>query len=125
MTNAFDPATEELAIRAVRLYAQLDQVVRDLGIQLEPGTIDYVFRGAEVPQTTYEAHDWDSLLKRAEQEAEPILAEIKKYQSKLAQLQKEESDTDELVKTIEAVSNISTGTCSSNSFSGGRSRPSR
>jgi V/A-type H+-transporting ATPase subunit I len=105
---AFDPATEELAIRAVRLYAQLDQVVRDLGIPLKPGMLDFIFRGAEIPQTTYSARDWESLLAKAELEAEPILAEIKKYQNMLAQLQKEESDRAELLSTLEAVSNIST-----------------
>ncbi len=105
---SFDPATEELAVRAVRLSAQVDQVVRDLAVQPVPGMIDFVFRGAKVPETEYAVKDWESLLTKAEQEAEPILSPIREQLNKLIQLQKQESDTAELVATLQTISNIST-----------------
>ncbi len=103
----FDAGTEELAIRAVKLFAQVDQAVRDLAIPLLPGTIDVIFRGATVPETTYEAKNWEALLSKAEKEAEPILAEVRAELDSLTQLQKEEADTAALMASLRVVSNIS------------------
>lgn len=104
----FDACTEELAIRAVKLFAQVDQAVRDLAIPLLPGTINVIFRGATVPETTYEAKNWEALLSRAEKEAEPILAEVRAELDSLTQLQKEEAETAAVMASLRAISNIST-----------------
>src|SRR5207253_9556480 len=53
--GAFDPATEELAVRAVRLFAQTDQAVKSLSLPLSPPMLDVIFRGVGVPAMVGEA----------------------------------------------------------------------
>src|SRR5271157_3875255 len=90
----FDPVTEELAIRSVRLLAQVDQLVKDLGIPLAPGVMDVVFRGASIPQTGYEAASWGDLVGKAERDSEPIRNEVRAEFTRHSQLVSEESETE-------------------------------
>jgi hypothetical protein len=50
----FDPAVQELTVRAVGLCARTDETIRDLSIQQGPGTLDIIFRGAKVPREEIE-----------------------------------------------------------------------
>jgi V/A-type H+-transporting ATPase subunit I len=103
----FDPVTQDLAVRAVRLFTQADQLVKDLSIPLVPGTIDTVFKGVSISQTEYYARNWGDLLDKAEKEMEPIRIEVKATLSRDAQLAKEESDTQALIDALRSVANIS------------------
>ena len=85
----FDPGVQELTVRAVRLFAQADQAVKDLGLKLMPGQMDIVFRGVKVPQSTFEAADWGGLLGEAEVRLAPIVEEVREEK---AQLQKSQMD---------------------------------
>ncbi len=104
--GAFDPATEELAVRAVRLFAQADQAVKSLSIPLSPPMLDVIFRGTKVPETVYEATRWKELLDKAEDEARPIIDAVGKAVGRVAELEKEEQDALALMEALRSVSEL-------------------
>lgn len=103
----FDHATQELSVRAVRLLAQVDQVVKDLSIPLNPAVMDQLFRGVKVQQVEYRASGWKELLDSTEKEAEPIRTEIRAAVNHFSQLTKDETEVRSLMDTLRAVSSIS------------------
>ncbi len=100
----FDPAVQELTIRAVRLFAQADQAVKDLGLQLMPGQIDIIFRGVKIPQNEYDASSWEELLAKAEAELTPIAEDVKSKKMLLQKEAKEETDAANVMNALRAVS---------------------
>ncbi|MBI3858619.1 MAG: hypothetical protein HY296_00030 [Thaumarchaeota archaeon] len=106
-TPNFDPAVQELAVKAVRLFAQADQTVKDLDIQLMPGTIDIVFRGVKVPRDEFEAGDWDELLAKAEADLNPIVDDVRIQKGALQKVVKDELDTQNIMDALKAVSGFS------------------
>ncbi|HXY56120.1 MAG TPA: V-type ATPase 116kDa subunit family protein [Nitrososphaerales archaeon] len=103
----FDPGVQELTVKAVRIFAQADQAVKDLGLKLMPGQMDIVFGGAKVPQSTFEASDWEDLLNKADARLEPIANEVKAEKALLQKAQKDESDSEALMGVLQIVSGFS------------------
>ena len=103
----FDPGVQELTVRAVRLFAQADQAVKDLGLKLMPGQMDMVFRGVKVPTSSFEASTWRGLLDRAESELAPMVTEVVRQKTALQRAQKDEADTEALVGALQLVSGFS------------------
>jgi V/A-type H+-transporting ATPase subunit I len=103
----FDPKVEELAVKAVRLFAQADQAAKDLGLQPTPGWMDMVFGGVKVEKSTYEAAHWEELLDRADRELDPIAQEVKTQKAALQKAAKEESDARTAMDALHAVSSLS------------------
>lgn len=103
----FDPAVEELAIRAVRLFAQADQVVKDLSIPLGPGMLDVIFRGVRIPRSEYGASNWKELLEMVDVELQPIYEAVKRERTRLTGLLKEESDIQALLTSLTVFSSFS------------------
>jgi len=103
----FDPAVQELTVRAVRLFAQADQAVKDLGLKLMPGQMDIVFRGVKVPKSTYEASDWRDLLSKAEAQLAPLGEEVRAEKVSLQKAQKDEADSEALMGALHVVSSFS------------------
>lgn len=88
----FDPAVQELAVRAVRLYAMADEAVKDLSIPLAPGTLDVIFGGVKIPREEIDATDWNDLLTKAESQLNPIVAKISAEKASLQKVTKDEND---------------------------------
>jgi V/A-type H+/Na+-transporting ATPase subunit I len=103
----FDPGVQELTVKAVRLFAQADQAVKDLGLKLMPGQMDIVFRGVKVPQRTFEASTWEELLNNADERLEPIAEEVRAEKAILQKAQKEEADAEALLGALQVVSSFS------------------
>jgi V/A-type H+-transporting ATPase subunit I len=103
----FDPQVQELTVRAVRLFAQADQAVKDLGLQLMPGQVDIVFRGAKVPKSDFEAESWDDLLGKAEEQLTPIAELVRTKKALLQKSAKEETDAENLAAALKVVSGFS------------------
>jgi V/A-type H+-transporting ATPase subunit I len=104
--GAFDPATGELAVRAVRLFAQTDQAVKSLSLPLSPPMLDVIFRGIKVPETVYEAARWNELLDKAESEARPIVDAVNGAVGRLAQLEKDDQDARALSEALRSVADL-------------------
>jgi len=104
----FDPRVQELAVKAVRLFAQADQAVKDLGLQVTPGWMDMVFGGVKIEKSSYEAAKWEELLGKADRELDPISQEVKTLKAALQKFIKEEADANVVMDALEAVSSFST-----------------
>jgi V/A-type H+-transporting ATPase subunit I len=103
----FDPAVQELTVKAVRLFAQADQAVKDLGLQLMPGMMDIVFRGAKVPQSEFEAGTWKELLGKVEVQLAPIVEQVRAEKASLQKATKDETDAGNLMSALGVVSSFS------------------
>lgn len=103
----FDPAVQELTVRAVRLYALADEAVKDLSIPLAPGMLDVVFRGVKIPREEIDAKDWDDLLTKAESQLGPIVEKVRDDMVALQKVAKEENDSRALRDALKAVSGFS------------------
>jgi V/A-type H+-transporting ATPase subunit I len=103
----FDPRVQELAVKAVRLFAQADQAVKDLGLQVAPGWMDMVFGGVKIEKSNYEAVEWNDLLEKAEGKLDPIVQEVRTQKAALQKVVKEESDARTTMDALETVSSLS------------------
>jgi V/A-type H+-transporting ATPase subunit I len=103
----FDPGVQELTVKAVRLFAQADQAVKDLNLKLMPGQMDIVFRGVKIPKSTYEASTWEELLNKADAQLGPISEEVRGEKALLQKAQKDEADSEALMGALEVVSGFS------------------
>jgi V/A-type H+/Na+-transporting ATPase subunit I len=104
----FDPGVQELTVKAVKLFAQADQAVKDLGLNLMPGQMDIVFRGVKIPKSTYEAATWEELLNKADSQLGPISEEVRAEKVLLQKAQKDEADSEALMGALKIVSGFST-----------------
>ncbi len=104
----FDPGVQELTVKAVRLFAQADQSVKDLDLKLMPGQMDQVFRGVKIPQSSFEAANWEELLKKADAQLGPITEEVRVEKALLQKAQKEEADSEATMGALQIVSGFST-----------------
>ena len=103
----FDSGVQELTVKAVRLFAQADQAVKDLGLKLMPGQMDMVFGGIRVPRSDFEASTWRDLLDKAEVQLSPMAAEIAREKAALQKAQKDEADAVSLMGALQVVSGFS------------------
>ena len=103
----FDPGVQELTVKSVRLFAQADQAVKDLGLKLMPGQVDIVFRGVKIPRSTYEASTWEELLNKADAQLGPISEEVRAEKVLLQKAQKDEADSEALMGALKVVSGFS------------------
>ena len=103
----FDPGVQELTVKAVKLFAQADQAVKDLALKLMPGQMDIVFRGVKIPKSTYEAFNWKELLDKADAQLGPIAEEVRGEKVLLQKAQKDEADSEALMGTLKVVSGFS------------------
>jgi len=104
----FDPGVQDLTVKAVRLFAQADQAVKDLDLPLMPGQMDMVFRGAKIPRNTFEASTWKDLLEKAEAQLGPIVEEVKAEKAALQKAEKEAADSEAMMGALRVVSGFST-----------------
>lgn len=103
----FDPGVQELTVKAVRIFAQADQAVKDLGLKLMPGQMEIVFGGVKIPKSTFEASTWEELLNKADVQLEPMTDEVKAEKVLLQKAQKEEADSEALMGALQVVSGFS------------------
>jgi len=103
----FDPKVQELTVRAVRLFSQADQAVKDLGLKVEPGWMDQVFKGTKIERKSFDAAEWDELLRRVESELEPVVQEVRLQKSALQKMVKDEADSQALRDALKLLSGFS------------------
>jgi V/A-type H+/Na+-transporting ATPase subunit I len=103
---SFDPAMEELAVKAVRLFAQADQAAKELNLQLSPGAMDVVFRGVKIPVTDFDAESWDEVLRKAESQLTPVVEEVRDQRALLQKAVKDLADASALREALKSVSGL-------------------
>ena len=103
----FDPRVQELTVKAVRLFSQADQAVKDLGLKTDPGWMDQVFRGVKIERTSFDAGQWEELLSRVDRELEPLVGQVRTEKEALLRASKEEADAQTTMEALQAVSEFS------------------
>ncbi|HEY6283992.1 MAG TPA: V-type ATPase 116kDa subunit family protein [Nitrososphaerales archaeon] len=103
----FDPKVQELTVRAVRMFSQADQAVKDLGLKVEPGWMDQVFKGVKIERKTFDAAEWDELLRRVERHLEPVVQEVRVQKIALQKMIKDEADSQALRDALHLFSDFS------------------
>ncbi|MDA4119123.1 MAG: hypothetical protein OK436_00875 [Thaumarchaeota archaeon] len=103
----FDPKVQELTVRAVRMFSQADQAVKDLGLKIEPGWMDQVFKGIKIERKSFDAAEWDELLRRVERQLEPVVQEVRVQKIALQKMTKDEADSQALRDALHLLSDFS------------------
>src|SRR5918911_176808 len=73
-----NPYLDDLVLKAQRLFQEIDETVRALGIQLETGVMATMFRGAPKDKTNYVIEDINNFISNLEDKSKNTLAEPKK-----------------------------------------------
>src|SRR5919199_2754164 len=69
------PYLDDLVLKAQRLFQEIDEIVRALGIQLETGVMATMFKGAPKGKTNYVIEDINNFIAKLEDQSRTILDE--------------------------------------------------
>jgi V/A-type H+-transporting ATPase subunit I len=73
-----NPYYDDLLLKAQRLFQEIDDVVKALGVPLETGVMDTMFKGAPKEQTSYDVEDIEGFIVDLENRSATLLEEPKK-----------------------------------------------
>ncbi|HEV8386139.1 MAG TPA: V-type ATPase 116kDa subunit family protein [Nitrososphaera sp.] len=73
-----NPFYDDLLLKAQRLFQEIDEVVRALGVPLETGVMATMFKGAPKEKTDYVIDDIQDFIADLEDKSKPLLEEPKK-----------------------------------------------
>lgn len=85
---SYDPNIDALVMRAYGLFIELDSVIKEMRIKVQPDVMEMIVRGVKVRKEKFVAKDWEDFVARTEAEAKPLLTVIKQLISDRAQLEK-------------------------------------
>jgi V/A-type H+/Na+-transporting ATPase subunit I len=84
-----NPSLDDLLLRAQRLFQDVDEVVRALGVQLETGVMTTMFKGAPKGKTDYIIKDIHNFIGDLEDKCKALLDEPKKVLTERNKIAKE------------------------------------
>lgn len=88
-TNAPDPTIDALNSKVLRILLELDELVAELKIRLQPGLIETIIKGYKaVDKKKYTVADWADFTAQIEAEAVPLAKELKNLLDNLSLLRK-------------------------------------
>src|SRR5919202_2311861 len=96
-----NPYLDDLLLRAQRLYQDIDETVRALGMPLETGVLATMFKGAPKEKTDYAIDNIQNFISDLEDKSKALLYEPKKIlleQNKLSKLIEEYSAIEAALK---------------------------
>jgi V/A-type H+/Na+-transporting ATPase subunit I len=96
-----NPYLDDLLLRAQKLFQDIDEVVRALGVSLETGVMDTMFKGAPKQKTDYVIEDIQNFIAELENKNKELLYEPKKLlteQSKITKQIEEYSNVDSALR---------------------------
>jgi V/A-type H+/Na+-transporting ATPase subunit I len=77
-SDHLNPYFDDLLLRAQRLFQDIDEVIRTLGIPLETGVMATMFKGAQKEKTDYVIEDIQDFIADLEDKSKSVLDEPKK-----------------------------------------------
>jgi V/A-type H+-transporting ATPase subunit I len=95
---------DDLLLNAQKLYQEIDEVIRSLGISLETGVMATLFKGAPQEKTDYKIDDIQNLIVELENESKTLLEEPV---SLLKTQQQVEKDLEEYRTALDAIGSAS------------------
>jgi V/A-type H+-transporting ATPase subunit I len=96
-----NPYYDDLLLKAQRLFQEIDDVVKALGVPLETGVMDTMFKGAPKEQTSYEIEDIQSFIVDLEGRSATHLGEPKMVLMEQAQVSKQLEEYNTIALTLE------------------------
>ncbi|HEY7110819.1 MAG TPA: V-type ATPase 116kDa subunit family protein [Nitrososphaeraceae archaeon] len=100
------PFMDDLLLNAQKLYQDIDEVIRALGIPLETGVMSTMFSGAPKEKTDYSIHDIRSFLEQLEHKSKEILEEPKSLISMQNSITKELEEYYNIASALKAASGL-------------------
>jgi len=101
-----DPRLHELELAAEKGYVALETLIQELGLKAEVGVLDQL-RGKSVPQQkVYSASDLGRLLSQLEEEANPLIAELKEIIERKASLTEELNSRSVVLAALRLLSDV-------------------
>jgi V/A-type H+-transporting ATPase subunit I len=101
-----NPQYDDLLLKAQRLFQDIDDVVKALGIPLETGVLDTMFKGAPKEQTDYEIEDLQGFVTDLEKRSAVLLEEPKKVLLEQANTSRKLEEYRTIALTLEMAANL-------------------
>jgi V/A-type H+-transporting ATPase subunit I len=102
-----NPYYDDLLLKAQKLYQDIDEVVKALGIPVEAGVMATMFKGAPKGKTDYQIDDIQSFIADLEDKSAKVLAEPRKVIEERAAVQKQLEEYRNLAAITESASGLS------------------
>ncbi len=102
-----DPVVDDLALRAYRLFIDLDGILKELGVKIDIGIIDTLVNGYHIEKEKITAKDWGDFVSRLEVDTKPITEEFKSILSERSVLQKQIEENQVLKEAFTMLSQLS------------------
>jgi V/A-type H+/Na+-transporting ATPase subunit I len=100
------PFMDDLLLKAQKLYQDIDEVIRALGIPLETGVMSTMFSGAPKEKTDYSIQDIRGFIEELEHKSKAILEEPKSLISMQNSITKELEEYYNIASALKAASNL-------------------
>jgi len=101
-----NPYYDDLLLKAQRLFQEIDDVVKALGVPLETGVMDTMFKGAPKAQTSYEIEDIQGFIVDLEGRSTTLLNEPKKILLEQSQVSKQLEEYRTIALTLEMAAEL-------------------
>lgn len=105
--TSLDPNIEMLASRARKIFTELDDLVRALEIQMEPGLLESLARGYSIGKEEFQARNWEELITKLENQAVPLLESFREKLEQIEKLTKSLAEERRLLETLNLISSFS------------------
>jgi V/A-type H+/Na+-transporting ATPase subunit I len=101
-----NPYYDDLLLKAQRLFQEIDDVVKALGVPLETGVMDTMFKGAPKEHTSYEIEDIQGFIVDLEGRSAALLDEPKRILLEQNQVSKQLEEYRTIALTLEMAADL-------------------
>ena len=101
-----NPYYDDLLLKAQRLFQEIDDVVKALGVPLETGVMDTMFKGAPKEQTSYEIEDIQGFLVDLEGRSTALMGEPKRVLLEQSQISKQLEEYRTIALTLDMAAGL-------------------
>jgi V/A-type H+-transporting ATPase subunit I len=101
-----NPYLDDLLLRAQRLYQDIDETVRALGIPLETGVLATMFKGAPKEKTDYLIENIENFISDLEYKSKTLLDEPKKVLNEQNRISKQLEEYTNIEAALKAAANV-------------------
>jgi V/A-type H+/Na+-transporting ATPase subunit I len=101
-----NPYYDDLLLKAQRLFQDIDDVVKALGVPLETGVMDTMFKGAPKEQTDYVIEDIQGFIVDLEQRSATLLHEPKRMLADQGKVSRQLEEYRTIALTLEMAENL-------------------
>ena len=101
-----NPYLDDLVLKAQRLFQEIDEIARALGIQLETGVMATMFKGAPKGKTNYVIDDISNFIAKLEDQSRTVLDEPKKILMEQSGVLKELEEYSNIEAALKTAANL-------------------